>query len=120
MHPFPPTAELQFLLGEEIAQICLDPYALQFRFAKGGHISVEGRIEQLDRDGNSHSHDCQTQPQAALYLHQLLQRRVVRVEGESYCLSLTFDDGSKLRIFSDDGSYECGHISSNGGLIIVF
>jgi hypothetical protein len=44
MHPFPPTAELQFLLGEEIAQICLDPYALQFRFAKGGHISVEGRI----------------------------------------------------------------------------
>jgi hypothetical protein len=119
MHPFPLAAELQFLLGEEIGQICLDPYGLQFRFVSGGKISVQDRIEHLDRDGNVHLHECQARTPTALYLHQLLQRRIIKVEAEPYRLSLTFDDGAALRIFSDNG-YECGQISPIDGLMIVF
>ena len=118
MHPFPPAADLQFLIGEEIGQIVLDPYGLQFRFINGDSIAIEGRIDHVDRRGNSHPHDCQANARPALYLHQLLQHRVTKVEAEPFCLSLTFDDGAALRIFSNEGRYECGHIASVDGLIV--
>jgi len=121
MHPFPPADELQFLIGEEVSQVCLDPYGLQFRFVSLGQISVDWRIEHVDRDGQSHVHDCQAQTPEALYLQQLLQHRITKVETEPYCLSLTFDDGAVLQVFSYDGPYECGHIWSSGNqLALVF
>lgn len=121
MHPFPSAAELQFLVGEEIGQICLDPYGLQFRFVSLGQISVAWRIEHVARDGQSHAHDCEAQTPEALYLHQLLQHHITKVETEPYRLSLTFDDGAILRVFSEKGRYECGHIwSSENQLALVF
>ena len=110
MHPFPPAADLQFLVGKQIGQITLDPYSLQFRFVNGGQITVEGRIEHVDPAGEMHLHDCQARTGAALYLHQLLQHRITTVEAEPFCLSITFEDGALLRVFSDKGPYERGHI----------
>ena len=120
MYPFPPAADLQFLVGDEIGQIALDPYSLQFRFAAGGQITVGGRIEHIDEAGQTHAYDCQARNRAAIYLHQLLQHRITTVDAEPFCLSMTFENGALLRIFSDDGPYECGLISSaaSRGLIV--
>jgi hypothetical protein len=120
MHPFPPTAALQFLIGEEIGQICLDPNGLQFRFAAGGQISVQCETEYVDRTGSSHSYDCVAWTGGALYLHQLLQRRITKVEAEPLRLSLTFDNGAVLNIFSEKSPYECGQIVPVGRPMIVF
>jgi hypothetical protein len=110
MHQFPPNADLQFLLGETLGQIALDPWSLQFRFAGGGQITVEGRIEHVDASGATHSHDCQKRTGEALYLHQLLQHPITAVDAEPLCLSLTFADGAILRIFTVLGGFECGQI----------
>ena len=121
MHPFPPAADPQFLVGEEIGQIALDPWSLQFRFVNGGQITVQGRIVHVDARGEKHPHDCQARTGAPLYLHQLLQHRITAVEAEPFCLSMTFEDGALLRIFSDKGPYECGSISpadTHRGLIV--
>jgi hypothetical protein len=110
MHQFPPSADLQFLLGETLGQIALDPWSLQFRFTDGGQITVEGRIEHVDVGGSTHPHDCQKRTGEALYLHQLLQQSITAVDAEPICLSLTFANGAILRIFTELGGLECGQI----------
>jgi hypothetical protein len=110
MHQFPPTADLQFLLGETLGQIALEPWSLQFRFGDGGQISVEGRIEHVDAGGLTHSHDCRKRTGEALYLHLLLQHSITAVDAEPLCLSLTFANGAILRIFTELGGFECGQI----------
>jgi len=110
MHAFPSASELQFLIGKEIGQIALDPYSLQFRFVDGGQITVENRIEHIDETGQAHPNDCQARSGDAIYLQRLLQHQIVAVEAQAFCLSMRFDDGQVLRIFSDDGPYECGQI----------
>ena len=114
MHPFPPSDDLQFLVGGTIEQIALDPWSLQFRFADAGQITVEGRIEHVDTGGLTHSHDCQERTGEALYLHQLLQHSITAVETEPLCLSLTFASGAILRIFTELGGFECGQINFLG------
>ena len=123
MHPFPPSADLQFLVGETILQIALDPYSIQFRFADGGQITVEGQIEHIDEGGVKHPHDCQKRASEALYLHQLLQHPIAAVGAEPLCISLSFTSGAILRIFSELGPYECGQIyppEASGRSMIIF
>jgi hypothetical protein len=120
MHAFSPAQDLQFLVGEEIGQVCLDPWSLQFKFARGGQITVEGRIDHIDESGVVHSHDCAKRSREALYLHQLLQRSIATVGVEPLCLSLTLDTGAILRIYSELGPYECGQIYGVEGGVIVF
>lgn len=110
VHPFPPSSELQFLVGKEIGQIALDPWSLQFRFADGGRITVESKIEHIDEEGVPHRYDCQERTGSPLYLHRLLQQPIAAVMAEPLCLTLTLGSGALLRIYSDDGPYECGQI----------
>jgi hypothetical protein len=123
MHTFPPADELEFLIGAELQQIALDPWSLQFRFADGGSITVEGRIEHVEESGSIYSHDCQKRVGKALYLHQLLQHPITAVSAEPFCLSLIFASGAILRIFSELSQYECGQIfpsQQSGRGFIVF
>jgi hypothetical protein len=123
MHQFPPSADLQFLLGETFGQIALDPWSIQFRFAAGGQVTVEGQIEHVDEGGSTHPHDCENRTGEALYLHQLLQHPITAVDAEPLCLSLTFASGAILRIFTELGGFECGQIyppKPSGRGIIVF
>jgi hypothetical protein len=110
MYEFPRSADLQFLLGETLGQIALDPWSLQFRFADGGQITVEGRIEHVDVRGSTHSDDCQKRTGEALYLHQLLEHSITAVDAEPLCLSLTFANRAILRNFTEFGGLECGQI----------
>ena len=122
MYAFPPSDDLRFLAGETIGQIVLDPWSLQLRFADGGQITVEGRIEHVDAGGLTHSHDCQKRTGEALYLHGLLLHSITAVETEPLRLSLTFASGAILRIFTELGGPECGQIifAERGHGYIVF
>jgi hypothetical protein len=114
MHQFPPSADLQFLLGKTLGQIALDPWSIQFRFGDSGQITVEWRIEHIDPDGLTHAHDCQKRTGEPLYLHQLLLQSITAVDAEPLCLSLTFANGAILRIFTELGGLECVQISFLG------
>lgn len=123
MHPFPPPDTLAYLVGKEIGQITLDPWGTQFRFSDGGHIGIEGRFEHLDATGYTRSHqDSDAQDRGAVFFRELLQQTVAQVAVEPLLLTLTFTNGSALRIFSDNEPFECGQIfrSNDPADVIVF
>ncbi len=50
-------------------------------------------------------------------LHRLIGRSVRSLTSEGLVLTISFDDGAQLRIFSDLEPYEAGTIDGEGGLI---
>jgi hypothetical protein len=110
MHPIPAASELQALIGREIAQIALDPHSVQFRWDEGGFIRSEFDIEHIDEEGISWRYDCTAHSGPPLKLHRLLQKKVESLEVDELCLTLLFEGGAKLRLFTEIGPYECGLI----------
>jgi len=117
MYEFPPATDLQFLLGKAISHVSLDPYSIYFRLGTA-QITSEDKIEYIDAAGVHRLYDCQTYRGQALHLQNLLEHRISLIESENLCLSLTFENGAILRIFSEIGRYECGHIGYENRLII--
>jgi hypothetical protein len=109
MHPMPPAEHFQPLIGDEIAQVCLDPYQVQFAFSSGRLLVAEHVIEHIEPDGTTHGYDCQSSDKPPVLLHRLLSGPIVAVEREELALTLRFEDGSALRIYSMLGPYESGH-----------
>jgi hypothetical protein len=122
MHPFPPADELAFLVGVEIGQVCLDPWSTQFRFADGGQITVEGRFEYVDVGGRIHTHQSEEHLETGPVLFRELLQQRVSLSVEPFVLALAFENGSVLRLHSDEGQYECGQIRPPGkaNTLIVF
>lgn len=119
MHRFPDASELQFLLGNELEQICLGQWQIQFNF-DFARVCVEGELEHLDRTGTVRRHNTDEDRLAPVLLHHLFGQKISKVEVERFCLTLAFNGGDTLRIFSDEGAYECGQIYDKDGEITVF
>jgi hypothetical protein len=119
MHPFPHAAEIQFLIGAELEQVCLGRWQVQFNFDKA-RICVEGDLEHVSKSGIVHRHNTDEDRLLPIYLHHLLGQKVHLIGVEPYCLLLTFDGGDIIRILSDEGPYECGQIYDEEGRIKVF
>ena len=118
MHPFPPSPDLQFLVGKQLEQICLGQWQFHFSFDVGS-ISVEGDLEHVDRQGVVRRHNTDEDRTSALFVHLLIGQKVMACAVEPLCLTLTFEH-DVLRIYSDDGPYECGQIYDDSGRLIVF
>ena len=115
MYPFPPFTDLQFLIGLEVGQICLDPWSTQFRFADGGSIAVMGPFEHLDTQARRHHHqNTDLQDRGAVFLRELIQQQITGLEVDKQRLVLSFRNGSTLTIFSEDIPYESGQIYPPG------
>lgn len=112
MHPFPSADALQFLIGDSIAQVWLDPYSLQFRFESSRHLFVGHRIEHAEPDGTVWTYDCQDTERGPLVLQRLLYCPIVTVEREDLRLTLRMKDGQSLTVLSDLGPYEAGYIDA--------
>ena len=120
MHPFPAADALQVFVGDEIAQVWLDPFSLQFRFASSRHLVVEHRVEHTEPDGTVWAYDCQATERPPLVLQRLLYIPIVNVEREDLRLTFCLDNGSSLAVLSELCPYECGHITAPELGFIVF
>jgi hypothetical protein len=120
MHPFPPAEDLQYFVGDAIAQVSLDPYAVQFSFESLRRLVAEQRIEHAEADGTVWEYDCQAAEGPPLILQRLLYRPIVAVEREDLRLTFRFDDGSALTVVSELGPYESGHIETPEKGFVVF
>lgn len=115
MHPFPPASDLQFLVGLEVGQICLDPWSTQLRFADGGRITIEGLFDHRDAQGQLHTHQTgEGQDQGAVFFRDLIQQQITALESEPRRLTLVFGNGARLRIVSEEIPYESGQIYPPG------
>ena len=119
MHPFPEAAKLQFLVGEELEQVCLGPWQIQLNFHKA-RIHVEHDLEHVDKSGAVRRHNTDEDRPSPIFLHRLLGQSVRKVEVEPFCLTVTFDGGDMIRVISEDGPYECGQIYDEHGGLTVF
>ncbi len=121
MRPMPTATELQPLIGEQIGQIWLDPFGVQFKFDRWG-LTVEFDIEHIEPDGTRHNYDRKVHDGPPLLLHRLLQKPITSIEREELAFKLNFSDGSILIIHTELGPYECGHLYSlsNAANILIF
>ena len=119
MRAFPPQPDLEFLLGKELQNISFGYWNFQFSF-DAGSISVEGDLEHIDHTGTLHRHNTDADRLAPLYMHHLISQSVESITAEPFCLTLHFNRGDSLRIFSDEGNFECGQIYDHKGDLIVF
>lgn len=111
MHPFPPVEKLGFLVGAELSNVTLDPYAVRFSFVEGSMIVVEHGLEFVDVEGRVHAHDPQRRlGPDPIYFHKLIEDRVAHIEVQEYRLSLVFESGQTLTVLSELGPYESGQI----------
>jgi hypothetical protein len=108
MLPFPPSSQLQFLIGKELAQVVLGPHSVHFSWWEGGHINAQHDFEHVDEDGRTHLYDCTAFTGPPLLLHRLIQKKVLMLESEPLCLTLAFEGGQLLRLRSEEGPWECG------------
>jgi hypothetical protein len=119
MHSFPPASELQFLVGKQLELISLGAWQFHFTFGKGS-ISVEDDLEYIDSEGVVHRQNTEADRFSPIYVHRLLGQKITHISVEPFCLSLTFDRGDLLRIYSNVGPYECGQIYDEADKLTVF
>lgn len=110
MHKMPPFEQIARFVGDAIAQVRLDPYAVQLVFENMRQIDVNERLEHVEPDGTVWKYSCDAANGEPIVLHRLLYKRIVAVEREDLRFTLKIEDGSLLSIFSEIGPYESGLI----------
>lgn len=120
MEQFPPRAELDWLIDDTIVKLCIDASSVQFGFASGVQLYSEEGLEQHEADGSSAVYGGEADNGPPLLLHRLLQKRIVAVDREDWCLQLMFEGGSKLSVLSENSYFESGQIEAVDGTLTVF
>lgn len=108
MHPMPPSDVIARFVGDAIAQVRLDPYAVQLAFESMRKIDVNERLEHVEPDGTVWRYSCEAGNGEPIVLHRLLDKRIVAAERDDLAIVFQIEDGSSLSIFSELGPYESG------------
>jgi hypothetical protein len=112
MHPMPPIEELRRFEGDAIAQVRLDPYAVQFAMESMWTIVAELRVEHVEPDGTVWTYDCEAASGPPVALHRLLYKRIATVQRDELRIVFGIEDGSQLILHTELGPYESGNISA--------
>lgn len=117
MYNFPNASQLQHLVDDTLMQVCLDPYSTQFHFDRN-RIMSELSVEQVEPDGTTLAYSCVAAEAGPNMLHRLVGKIVKAVATEELTMTITFENGAVLRVLTEIGPYEAGHIDGEGGLIV--
>lgn len=111
--------DLSFLKGQELIQVAIGVFQVQFHFDRDAIISVEGEFQYSSESNSSHWH--QGTPEAAAPVLRLLGSSVQKVGGrEDGTLELTFSNGDRLVVKDNSEQYESYTISGGPlGTIVV-
>ena len=118
MHPFPPASDLQFLVGKQLEKICMRYWQFHFDFDVGS-ITAGSDVEHVNSEGTVRRHNTDEDRLSPLFIHHLIGQKITGFAVESFCLTLTFERDT-LRIYGDDGPYECGEIYDDANQLTVF
>jgi len=120
MYAFPPAANVQCFVGDEIGQVLLDPHSVQFSFASGRRLMAELGLEQIEPNGTVWAYDCEAAEGPPVILHRLVYRPIVAVERNDFRLTFRIEGGSALVVLSELGPYEAGHMETSEHGFVVF
>ncbi|WP_454715104.1 hypothetical protein [Caulobacter segnis] len=117
MQPFPSETELSHLIGETLEQVRFDPHSCQLLFERAKILAVLA-LEQVDTDGRVWRYENIAAEAGPSMLHRLLGLKVRDLESAGLQLTLKFENGAQLRLFSDLEPYEAGTIDGAGKFIV--
>src|SRR4051794_35117346 len=80
MHTMPSAEQIARFVGDAIAQVRLDPYAVQLAFESMRQIDVNERLEHVEPDGTVWKYSCEAANGEPVVLQRLLYKRIVAVE----------------------------------------
>jgi hypothetical protein len=114
MYNVPPENELQFLVGRELIQVCIDPCQVIVHFDNQTSISIESSFHL----------EFEPAPKSLLesgaQILRLLRTTITSVQVVNPNeLVLVFDARWRLHIFEDDDPYESFHITSPEGTFVI-
>jgi hypothetical protein len=114
MYGVPADLDLRLFLDDILTQVCLGQYEVQFRFARGGGLSVQGPWEVRDQDGQVLDQKTEHADRRVYRVHVLLGQAVVATEVDPpRSFTLRFGEGHRLTVF-DDPHYESFSIQPGG------
>jgi hypothetical protein len=121
MYPFSSADDLSFLLvGDAVLDtVTFARHIVHFGFENGANISWEANLEYMDPDGRMEELKSPWAEQGPCRLQALLGKRVKALERDDWRLTLTFETGERLKLYSNSGPYEAGTIG-NGEQLYVF
>ena len=92
--------------GQQLIQLCIGAYRVQFDFEAGG-VSAEGKWELRDASGALVDESEPNEDRETYRVHRLLMLRVTgsHVEPPSW-FELEFERGYVLRVYDDSDQYE--------------
>jgi len=110
MHPMPPAEEFDRFVGDAIAQVRLDPYAVQFSMESMWTIYAMEGLSHQEATGEVWDYCCNAYEGGPTVLQRLLYKRITDVRRSDEEFTFSFEDGSALTIRTELGPYESGHI----------
>lgn len=125
MHEFPPTEELNFLIGMTPTQFTVNRGQLDMLFEGSCRITMEHRVSFVDVDGRRMEHALwEGYRPDSIEFHKVLWSPVTAIRREPFVLALEFKNGTVFEIHSVEGPYESGQIgyrrADGSGDLIVF
>jgi hypothetical protein len=106
----PPAEEIDRFVGDAIAQVRLDPYAVQLCMESMWTIYAMSGLAHMDASGRSWDYNCNAYEGGPVNLQALLYKKIVAVDRADERFTFTFDDGATLAIRTELGPYESGHL----------
>ena len=112
MTPFPPSDQVQFLLQGDawITQVIINSYGVSFVFANGCQVDASAAISYTDEHGVETIHDREWFDERAIFFHRLLETPLHGVVTDGLAMTLTFEGGRRLIVYSDLQPYEAGAV----------
>jgi hypothetical protein len=112
MYEFPPQAELAPLVGQRVAHVTFHPFTIELQLEGEILIQVTRLLEYVTSDGqrellNPEEHF------GATALHRIVNKVVTVVHRAPLQLTLGIEDGQRVIVHSNLGSYEAGFIRIN-------
>ena len=117
MYRIPADIDLSDIVGSEIQQVCLGRYDVQFHFASGRTISVQGDVEVLEHDSVLASWN-ENDNWSSTGFQQLLNTTVKSYSvPNDRLLEINFDRNLILRLYDSSDQYESMQIYPGGTIV---
>ena len=106
----PPAAEFDRFVGDAIAQVRLDPYAVQLSMESRWTIYAMSGLTHVEGTGRVWNYNCNAYEGGPINLQSLLYRRIESMDRSEEAVVFRFDGGATLTIHTELGPYESGHL----------
>lgn len=115
MYGVPVDLPLQCFVGCEFNQICIGSFQVQLHCSGSGSISIEGRWELRDKDGEMIDASQEHINRKSYQLHRIIDLPITGfIVDPPRSFTLLFDAGLRLSVFDDSIQYESFSVHLNG------